>query len=738
MQTRLNRIPSAASLTAIALFLAAAVGSASSCRQPPREAVAAPSAQQPEAGALHAAARAGRLSEVRSLIESGRIEVDAGDRYRMTAMMMAAERGHLEVVRYLLKAGAEIDRRETFFNRSAFDLASAARKSEILVELVSAGCDQRDDALRLALQTGNQALAQAAVDAGPITESTLREQRENKSLSSQLQGILAQAKSRPDPAPPSYSAEQLKSFEGQFESWDVFRSQMQRASVALSGPHLELALDDRPPVALSAIGEREFRTQDGKIRAAFWGRLGTIESLILWIGNAPPLRMRHSIAEPLGPSGFDLDRADSGERQTTVHWPQFRGKGAGGIATGMKLPLQWDPQSDQSIRWTQEIAGLGNSSPIVWGGKIFVTTAVAKGMEQNIRTGLTGAGDQIDEPVEHSWRVIALDKRSGKVLWERVIGQEVPLTSRHFKASQANSTPVTDGRYLVAVFPTAGIACLNLEGEVLWKHRLGGLNASSPNDPSAQWSFASSPVIYRDSVILQVDVFEGPYLAAWDLASGKELWRTRRDGPPSWSTPTLMSSGGSDELVVNGSTIRGYDPATGKELWSLGPNSELVIATPVADQGVAYVSAGYAPVKPIYAIRAGTRGSFEVKPGKPHERLAWSHNRGGAYMPTPLLYRGLLYVVHHNGRIVAYDAEKGAPIYKKRFSRGGTFTASPVAADGKLFIPTEEGRIYVIQAGPEFKELAANEMGEPVMATPAISEGQLVVRTTRRLVAIGE
>ena len=152
--------------------------------------------------------------------------------------------------------------------------------------------------------------------------------------------------------------------------------------------------------------------------------------------------------------------------------------------------------------------------------------------------------------------------------------------------------------------------------------------------------------------------------------------------------------------------------------------------------GVAYVSAGYAPVKPIYAVRAGTRGALEVDPAAGHGRLLWSHERGGAYMPTPLLYRGLFYVVHHNSRIVAYDAKTGAAIYKSRFSRGGTFTGSPVAVNGKLYTATEEGLVYVLDAGPEYREIAVNDMGQPLMASPAVSEGTLLFRTPSRLVAV--
>jgi outer membrane protein assembly factor BamB len=375
---------------------------------------------------------------------------------------------------------------------------------------------------------------------------------------------------------------------------------------------------------------------------------------------------------------------------------------------------------------------------VIWGDRIFVTTAVAKNLEQTIRTGLTGAGEAVVEEVEHSWRVLAFDKWTGERIWDTEIGRALPLTKRHFKATQANSTPATDGKYIVVVFPTAGLACLNMAGEVLWHHELGGLNAGAFTDPGIEWGFASSPMIYRDRVVLQVDIHGGQYLAAWALETGREIWRTERDVAPSWATPALLQGPNGDELVVNGSTIHAYDPETGEELWSLGPNSELVVATPIVAGGVAYVSAGYPPVKPIYAIPAGTRGDLEVEPGQPHDSLLWSHRIGGAYMPTPLLYRGLFYVVHHNGRIVAYDPKDGAPIYKSRFSRGGAFTASPVAANGKLYVPTEEGLLYILEAGTKYTEVAIHDFGEPLMATPAISEGLLVLRTPSTVTALGK
>jgi len=288
------------------------------------------------------------------------------------------------------------------------------------------------------------------------------------------------------------------------------------------------------------------------------------------------------------------------------------------------------------------------------------------------------------------------------------------------------------------VFPTIGIACLDLDGAIEWQHDLGPLNAGAFNDPGIQWGFAASPILYGSIVILQVDTHGDSYVAAWSLESGEEIWRTERDVSPSWSTPAVLKGEAGDELVVNASTIYAYDPETGRELWSLGPSSAIVIAAPVVGDGVVYLSAGYPPVKPIYVVEAGTRGKLEVDPQSDDERLMWSHGIGGAYMPTPLLYQGLYYIVHHNGRLVAYDAEDGAAIFKSRFSHGGVFTGSPVAVNGKLYLPTEEGYLYVLEAGPEYKEIAFHEFGEPLMATPAVASGVLFFRTPSKLIAIGK
>jgi len=689
-------------------------------------------AQQPDP--LFRAARSGDLPGVEQALGEG-VPIDSVDRYGSTALSMAASNGHIEVVALLLEKGADPDIAESFYYSRPVDSALFFDHIDVAELLISSGAAGREAALSFATNEGLTPLARTVVDSGPIYQSDLAELRARSDLSPEIVAILADAKSRPDPEPPVYTLEELHAHTGVFEGWDSST----RVEVNLREGRLILVLDDGVEHELVATRESRFETPAGDIEIGFFGRAGLIEGFSLARQGADPERLRRSVAEPVATAS--LERAHKASRPTSepvVNWPSFRGANAAGIGDGVDTPQRWNLDTEESILWRTEIAGLGNSSPIVWNDRVYLTTAIAEGAEQTIRTGLTGSGESVGEAVPHQWIVLAFDKNTGDEVWRTEVASGVPLTQRHFKATQANSTPATDGRYIVAVFPTAGLACLEMDGKVLWKHELGGLNAGAFSNPSIQWGYASSPIILDDMAILQVDIHEGAYLAAWSLATGEQLWRVERDVAPSWATPTVLRAESGTELIVNGSTIFGYDPFSGQELWSLGPNSELVIATPVVGEGVAYVSAGYPPVKPIYAVRAGTRGNFEVDPGATHERLLWSQQRGGAYMPSPLLYDDMLFVVHHNGRLVVYDAATGNPIHKSRFSQGGVFTASPIAVNEKLYAPTEEGLIYVLEANPSFEELSVNEMDEPVMATPAVSEGILFVRTPSHLTAVAD
>jgi outer membrane protein assembly factor BamB len=433
-------------------------------------------------------------------------------------------------------------------------------------------------------------------------------------------------------------------------------------------------------------------------------------------------------------SGSALASADN-----EGHWPSFRGPFASGVADGQDLPLRWNAASGRNIRWKIPIPGIANSSPVVWGDRIFVTTAVSGGGDTTFRTGLYGDVGSVDDATRHSWEVYSLDLTTGSVLWRRVAREGVPRVKRHLKASQANSTPATDGTHVVVLFGgTGSLHCYDFDGNQLWERDLGILDSGFFRDPSYQWGHASSPVIYRNSVIVQVDIQEDSFIAAYDLKNGGEIWRTSRDEIPTWGTPTVFHGPDRDELITNGTTVRGYEPRTGEILWSLGPNSDITVATPVVGNGLFFVTAGYSPVQPVYAIRPGAEGDISPeRAGESSRGLAWSKDRYGTYIPTPIVYRGYLYTLANNGVLTCYEAETGELIYRDRVGEGGSFSASPVASDGRLFITSETGTVYVVEAGRRYRLLERNEMDEVCMATPAISGGMLIVRTLGHLYAIG-
>ena len=260
-------------------------------------------------------------------------------------------------------------------------------------------------------------------------------------------------------------------------------------------------------------------------------------------------------------------------------------------------------------------------------------------------------------------------------------------------------------------------------------------------DPDYQWEHASSPIIYKNFVILQADIQKDSFIAAYDIKTGKQVWKTLREEIPSWATPTIYEGKSRAELITNGTkAIRGYELATGKELWRLTPNSEITTPTPFVAHDLIYVTSGYAPIQPIYAIRPGATGDITLKEGEESNQfIAWSKKRGGPYMPTPIVYGDLLYVCSNQGVMTAYNAKTGERIYQQRLAdRGGAFTASMVASNGKIYLSSEDGEIFVVKSGPKHELLSVNPMGEVLMATPAISDGLLIVRGIKHLFAIAE
>ncbi len=422
-------------------------------------------------------------------------------------------------------------------------------------------------------------------------------------------------------------------------------------------------------------------------------------------------------------------------------WPSFRGTRAGGSADGQKLPDEWNGETGENILWRTPIPGLGHSSPIVWGDRIFVTTAISSDPDATFRPGLYGDGDASADRSRHRWMLYAIDKASGKILWDRAAYEGTPVDKRHIKSTYASATPVTDGRIVVASFGSQGVHAYDVRGNFLWKVDLGRVDVGAYDIPAFEWGPASSPIIWNGLVIVQSDTQGESFILALDAETGETVWQTERDELPSWGTPNVAMTSAGPELVTNASNfIRGYDPRTGEELWKLGGSSKITAPTPVYSDDLFVVASGRNPERPIFAIRSDARGDLTLS-GRDtsNEAIAWSHTRRGSYMPTPLIYDGLLYVLANNGIFDAYSLATGEEVYRERLEHlGSGFSASPVAADGKIYLSGEDGEMLVIGAGRQLRHIATNSMGELLMATPALSDGVMYVRSSRSLFAVGQ
>lgn len=423
-----------------------------------------------------------------------------------------------------------------------------------------------------------------------------------------------------------------------------------------------------------------------------------------------------------------------------IDWPTYRGIQASGVSEGRPVPATWSVPGQVGIKWQAPIAGLGHSSPIIWGESLCVTTAISGRADAGLKPGLYGDVASVNDDTAHTWKLICLNKQDGKVAFERTLHSGVPKIKRHTKSTHASSTLATDGSYIVAMLGTEGLFVFDMKGTQAWKKDLGVLDSGWFMDKTAQWAFGSSPIIHDSTIILQADVQQGAFLGAFDLRTGKEKWRTPRADVPTWGTPTIVQVNGKPQIIVNGwKHIGAYDFSTGKEVWRLVGGGDIPVPTPIVGDGLVYITNAHGSMAPIYAIKTSAIGDISLKAGETsNEHIAWSYPRDGGYLITPILYRGVLYVMKSNGAFQALDAKTGTRIYQDRLGNGTTaFTASPVAADGKIYFSSEEGDTFVVEAGRTFKLLGTNPTGEIIMATPAISEGVLFIRTAKRIVAVG-
>jgi outer membrane protein assembly factor BamB len=423
-------------------------------------------------------------------------------------------------------------------------------------------------------------------------------------------------------------------------------------------------------------------------------------------------------------------------------WPSFRGPHGKGVSTGHPLPTSWnaDPAAGPvtGIRWKSPVPGLGHSSPVIVDGRIYVATAVRKTGKAPLKLGVGGESTAADDSEEQAFLVLAYDAGTGREVWRRTAREGQPRTTRHQKATHANTTLATDGSRLVAFFGSEGLYCYDLAGRLLWSRDLGVINVSKYG---IGWGYASSPAIHGRRIALLCDDPGDPYLVVLNLDDGKEVWRVSRKGicERSWGTPLIHAAGSAVQVVANGWPWSvSYDLETGKERWRIGDGGDNPIPTPFEANGWLYLTSAHGGKAPVYAIRPEARGDLTPGGDRVNEGLVWAAKGMGAYISTPVVYGDYIYLAAANGVIRCLNARTGEKKFEERLPGGSRqIYASLVAGDGKVYVCSLEGDVNVLRAGPAFEVLACNQMGEPCFATPAILNGTVYFRTTGSLVAIG-
>lgn len=401
-------------------------------------------------------------------------------------------------------------------------------------------------------------------------------------------------------------------------------------------------------------------------------------------------------------------------------WPQWRGPSGDGISPETNLPIRWS--RTENIAWKAPVAGLGTSTPVIWGDYVFLTSQIGDGpfegrsrdFENAVVAKRTGESKQVKFSVQ------AFDRRDGKLRWDFRFDAEGVLQPVHVKHNLASPSCVTDGERVYAWFGTGQLVVLDFNGKLQWKKHLG--RDVAPFD--VLWGHGSSPALHKDSLFLLCEHPPGAYLVAVDRRTGKELWRSERGKDRrSYTTPFVIQADGKDQLIVNSTNrLEGLDPANGKVLWHAGSEVKVPVPTPVFHNGVLYLNRGYTS-SPYLAVRPGGKVEWEV-------------NTGGPYVSSLTYYGGLLYLANERGIASVVDAANGETLWRERL--GSLFSASPVAAGGHVYLVNEEGDTFVLKAGREKQVVAKNSLGERTLASPAISRGQIFLRTDDSLYCIGK
>jgi outer membrane protein assembly factor BamB len=430
-----------------------------------------------------------------------------------------------------------------------------------------------------------------------------------------------------------------------------------------------------------------------------------------------------------------LPTADSSRESLVV--PQFLSVRQSAATATVHPPERWSER--ENVAWKTELPGLGWSSPIVWGNRVFLTTCVNTGKTTAPRKGLyledLDANKYPRMTSEHLWKVYCLDLLSGSVLWQQLAHKGVPAKPHHIKNTLASETPATDGERVYALFGNVGLFCYDLDGKPLWNYRI------EPRETQYGWGTGMSPIVHGDRVYFVNDNDEKSSLFALDKRSGKVIWETPRDEKTNYSTPFVWENELRTELVISGKNwIMSYDLA-GKELWRIKGQSILAIPTPFERFGLLYVTSGHVAFgeNRFYAIRPGASGNISPDGSAPLSKfIAW-YKKAGPYHPTPLIVGDDLYILFDRGFLSCWKAKTGEMAYeRKRVPNGRGFTSSPWSYAGKIFCINEDGVTFAVKPGPDFQVLYTNKLSDDdmCMATPAIVGDKLLIRSAARLYCI--
>jgi outer membrane protein assembly factor BamB len=425
--------------------------------------------------------------------------------------------------------------------------------------------------------------------------------------------------------------------------------------------------------------------------------------------------------------------------ETNTQWPSYRGYYASGYLKNAELPDSFNIESGYNIKWNIEIPGLGLSCPSIWDDMVFITTAISEDDKAGFLPGIYGDIEPVADSSVHSWIIYCIDRNNGQIKWQDELHKGIPMVKRHPKSSHANTTVATDGYHVVAFIGSEGLYCYNVYGEQLWKRDFGLIRSAWDRVEWAEFEFSSSPVIFQDKLIIQVDALNQAFVAVLDLTTGETIWKQERDEITTWCTPNIYFDGIKARVVVNGyHHVGGYDLDTGKEVWMMDGGGDVPIPTPVPWKDLVYINSAHGRHAPLMAINNSASGTipYPENDSVHDDAFAWFKDREASYMNSVVVYDSLLYRFRWNGNLSCFDARSGEIIYSETV-HPYSFIASPVIGKDKLYLVSEEGTLYTVKVGRSFQLLKKISLGEVSLASPGLAKDMIIFRTASSLIAVG-